>query len=186
MLSFCQWDQTLPGRMQGDSVQTQDMDPMHQYTDQNAWYASVSVQEMWCCAVSRLRVNQTLIANNIVDFVSMCFTFQMDPDFAREALVRSFVNPFPGFTRCGGNPGWNPWRPCASIQEMWSKHNFILFSGPLCLQLFLRISGVCWISTLSEDYPSMLTQQRGFSKFSGFLPVWWLSYWTRTHENQIS
>ena len=136
----------------------------------------VSVQEMWCCAVSRLRLNQTLIANNIVDFVSMCFTLQMDPDFAREALVRSFVNPFPGFTRCGGNPGWNPWRPCASIQEMWSRHNFILFSGPLCLPSFLDISGVRWISTLSEQLSSMLIQHRGFSKFSRFLPVCWLSY----------
>ena len=78
--------------------------------------------------------------------------------------------------RCGGNPGWNPWRPCASIQEMWSKHNFILFSGPLCLPSFLDISGVRWISTLSEQLSSMLIQHRGFSKFSRFLPVCWLSY----------
>ena len=36
-----------------------------------------------------------MIANNIVDFVSLCFTLQMEPDFTREAVVRSFVKPFP-------------------------------------------------------------------------------------------
>ena len=147
---------------------------MHQNTDQNAWYPSVSVQEMWCCAVSRLRLNQTLIANNIVDFVSMCFTLQMEPDFAREAVVRSFVNPFPEGVEetLNGTPGAH-----VPVYKKCDPEPISFFvSYPLCLLLFLCISGVCWISTLSEQLPSMLTQQRGFSKFSRLLPVWWLSY----------
>ena len=79
----------------------------------------------------------------------------------------------PIFRSCGGNLEWNPRCPCASIKEMWSRPNFI-FSGTLCLLSFLSISGVCWISTLSEVLPSMLTQQRSFSKFSRLFPVWWL------------
>ena len=55
------------------------------------------------CAISRQRLNLTLIANSIVDFVSRCFRFQMEPDFARETVLGSIANP--GSRRGGGYPG---------------------------------------------------------------------------------
>ena len=93
------------------------------------WLPLVS-QAKFLCAISQQRLNLTLIDNSIVDFVSRCFCFQMEPDFAREAVVGSIANP--GTRRGGGYPGWNPWRLCASVQEMWSRPNFIFFSCLLC------------------------------------------------------
>jgi hypothetical protein len=53
--------------------------------------------------MSQQRLNPTLIDNSIVDFVSRCFHFQMEPDVAREAVVGSIANP--GTRRGGGYPG---------------------------------------------------------------------------------
>ena len=67
------------------------------------WFVS---QVKFLCAISRQRLNPTLIANSIVDFVSRCFPFQIEPDFARETVLGSIANP--GSRRGGGYPGWNP------------------------------------------------------------------------------
>ena len=55
------------------------------------------------CAISRQRLNLTLIDNSIVDFVSRCFHFQIEPDFAREAVVGFIANP--GSRKDGEHPG---------------------------------------------------------------------------------
>ena len=94
---------------------------------------------MLCC--QQAEAKSDLDCNNIIDFVSMCFTLQMESDFAREAAVRSIVNSFPEGVEesLNGTPGAHV--PVYKKCDLEPISYFV--SYPLCLLLFLCISGVC-------------------------------------------
>ena len=88
--------------------------------------------------------------------------------------------------RCGGNPEWNPWCPCASIQEMWSRANFIFcFISPLFAIVSLYLWGVLNLYTL-RTVAIHVDSAEGFLKVLKVASCVVVILWPSTHENQIS